>query len=183
MEPQTLTGHTRANVDEWPYSIKFHDFATFLGLPAERDSRGIYWRGDQDTAKKIEQIYSWGRAAAKTDDHVVVKTKVKQLQRHLGTNVVGKSLVDVLWRYTRMNTELNYLKEEVDQMEEGRPRPPTPPVNDWRKKLAKYHPPLKRVNVIDHIKKATEPVRKQVVIQTQKAIKEAIQEGIRSVFK
>lgn len=181
MNPPSLADHTRIDTNEWPYSIKFHDFATFLGLPADKDSKGIYWRGDQDTANKVEQIYSWAKASSKSDDHTAIKTQVKKLQRHLGTNMQGKSLVDTLWQYTRMNTEMNYLEENIKAL--GGEVKREEPKRNWKTQHTKNYPKINRIDVSSQVKKATDQVRKQVAQQTQKAIKDAIQQGIKEAFR
>src|SRR3990167_5674063 len=160
-EPTTLTDQTRFDTNEWPYSIKFQDFATFLGLPANKDSKGIYWRGDYKTAKKIEEIYSWGKSATNSDDHIRVKTAIKTLQRKLGTNMQGKSLVDVLWQYTQMATEQAFLDEQLGQLRKEK-------IQEKAKK---------------QVAKAAEQVKVQVQQQTRQAVQKAIEEGIKSAFK
>src|SRR3990167_3801708 len=178
-EPTTLTDQTRFDTNEWPYSIKFQDFATFLGLPANKDSKGIYWRGDYKTAKKIEEIYSWGKSATNSDDHIRVKTAIKTLQRKLGTNMQGKSLVDVLWQYTQMATEQAFLDEQLGQLRKEKIQEKAKP------KVAKKTtaPAIKSSDVQKQVAKAAEQVKVQVQQQTRQAVQKAIEEGIKSAFK
>ena len=116
-DPATLTDHTRLSTDEWPYSPKFQEFATFLGLPADKDSKGINWQHDKKTADKIEQIYAWGKARSKSDDPVDVMIAVKQLTRDLGVTFRGKPLVDHLWGWARLDTKSIRLEEKQEGIE------------------------------------------------------------------
>lgn len=152
---------TRVSKD-FPTSPKFHDFANFLGLTSEKDAKGVYWSGDAKTAKKMEEVYAWGKAASKSSDHVAVKTKIKQLQRRLGTNAQGKTLVDSLWQYTKMNTEMGFLKENIAAMEK-KPQP-----SSWKKNHLKQHPKMKPQGLGDFIRES---------------ISQAVQQGIKSAFK
>ena len=108
---------TNLKMNEWPYSPKFHDFSSFLGLPAAKDSKGIYWRGDERTAKKMEDIYGWGKAKSKSKDHEDVKLSVKKLQGRIGVNWRGKLLVDKLWEYVRMDTQKTQLTKALKMTE------------------------------------------------------------------
>ena len=108
-EPTSITGYTEFNIGDWPFSPKFQDFSTFLGLSAERDAKGINWRFDEKTSKKIEQIYVWGMLKAKSGDHDEIKKVVFDLQKKVGVNWVGKTLVDRLWQHTMFDT--NFKKE------------------------------------------------------------------------
>ena len=112
MEPTTLTGYTGFDIGSWPFSPKFQDFATFLGIPAERDAKGTNWRFDEKTSKKIEQIYVWGMMKAKSGEHEDIKKAVFDLQRKVGVNWVGKTLVERLWQHTMFDA--NFKREIVN---------------------------------------------------------------------
>ena len=113
--------------NEWPYTPEFQDFANFLGLPSEKDSRGINWRYDDKTAKKIEEVYLWGKNKSEGGDHIRTKLAVKELQKQLGVNWKGKTLVDHLWQYITIsrsnnrNDELKLLEVIPESAESNTP--------------------------------------------------------------
>ncbi len=179
-----MAQQTNIEPNEWPYSPKFHDFANFLGLSGAKDSRGIYWRGDEKTAGKVEEIYKWGQASSGSDDHTRIKTQISKLQRNLGTNMRGKSLIDLLWQYTAMNTQVDHLKEEIGRIE-GKPvkqsvvgmiPPPPKPIKSVEL------PKVKPTNFQEQVTKATSGIKKKVEKETRKAVKQAIDEGIKAAL-
>lgn len=103
--------------DEWPYSIKFHEFATFLGLSSDKDAKGVNWRYDKKTAKKIEELYIWGKRKTGSEDPLDIMIAVKQLNRDLGITFRGKKLVDHLWGYTQLDTKTISLDEAREKVE------------------------------------------------------------------
>lgn len=114
-EPTNLTGYTKYYSKEWPYNPNFQDFATFLGLPAERDFKGTRWNYDKKTAERIEEIYKWGIVKIGGFDHEKIKKVVYQLQRNVGVNWLGKSLVDRLWQYIQFDSGYNGRLKELIQ--------------------------------------------------------------------
>lgn len=104
-------------LQEWPYSPRFQEFADFLGLPSNKDSKGIDWRHDEKTAKKIEEIYAWGKNHSKSEDIVDVMLSVRQLQRDLGVNWRGKTLVDHLWGWTQLDTQKQDLQKQTEGLD------------------------------------------------------------------
>ena len=111
------TGRNTSMADEWPYSPKFQEFATFLGVPAGKDSKGVNWRHDKKTADKIEKIYAWGKFKSGSDDIVDVMYAVKELRRDLGANFRGITLVKHLSGWTDLDTKTLRLKEEGERVE------------------------------------------------------------------
>lgn len=103
--------------DEWPYSPKFQEFATFLGLPAEKDAKGVNWRQDKKMANKMEALYAWGKYRAESEDIVDVMLAVRQLQKDLGVNSRGKTLVDHLWGWTQLDTKTDKLAKQMERIE------------------------------------------------------------------
>jgi len=110
------TRETRVS-DDWPNSPKFQEFATFLGLPAEKDARGINWRHDKKTAQKIEEIYAWGKLVSDSEDPVEIMLSVKQAIRDLGVQVRGKTLVDHLWGWTQLDSKAQGLRNQIDKID------------------------------------------------------------------
>lgn len=100
--------------DQWPYNPNFQDFVAFLGLPAEKDSKGTRWNYDQKTAQRIEELYKWGIVKVKSFDHEKVKEVIYNLQKKIGTNWIGKSLVDKLWQYIQFDS--NYSQKIVEML-------------------------------------------------------------------
>lgn len=122
-EPNRITSQN----DEWPYSPKFHEFADFLGLPAAKDSKGVYWRGDSKLAKKIEEIYAWGKYASGSEDIVDVMLAVRRLQRDLGINWKGLTLIDHLWGWVQLDTKGQKLTEEIGKVNKEKQLYQNPP--------------------------------------------------------
>lgn len=103
--------------DEWPYSPTFQKFATFLGLTATKDAKGVNWRYDRKTADKIEEIFVWGKKKSKSDDPIDVMLMVKKLKGELGVTFEGKKLVDHLWGFVRLDTKTIEATEEMKRIE------------------------------------------------------------------
>ncbi|MHA2069399.1 MAG: hypothetical protein ACXABY_33985 [Candidatus Thorarchaeota archaeon] len=103
--------------DKWPYSPKFQEFATFLGVPASKDAKGVNWRYDKKFARKIEDIYKWGKLYSKSEDPLDIMLSVKQLTRELGVSFRGKTLVDHLWGFTQLDSKTIKLRDEIDQID------------------------------------------------------------------
>ena len=102
-------------VNEWPYNANFQDFATFLGLPAEKDAKGLRWNHDQKTAKRIEEIYKYGIVKSGKFDHEAVKKQIYSLIRKVGVNWTGELLVNQLWQHLQL--ESDYLGKLGKMME------------------------------------------------------------------
>ena len=128
-EPKTLLDQTRIDSDEWPRSPKFQKFADFLGLPAAKDSKGVYWRGDAKLAHKMEQVWAWAKEKIQSDDPIDIMYAVNQLRKELGVNWKGKTLVDHLWGYTQLDTKKVIIekdREKIDKEMEMYKEPPEP---------------------------------------------------------
>ena len=102
---------------KYPYDPKFQEFADFLGLPSAKDATGVYWRGNDNVAKKIEELYVWGKEKSKSEDMVDVMLAVRSLARDLGVNYKGKLLVDHLWGFTQLDTKNAKLDSEKLRVE------------------------------------------------------------------
>ena len=190
---------TLLSTDEWPYSPKFQDFADFLGLPADHDAKGVNWRYDDRTAKKIEELYTWGRSKANTNDHDQIKLTVKNLTRGLGVNWVGKSLVDRLWQYITMEATNPHLSKQLYSEKQPEQRQPKANANGLISKqdlgtmdklIEKATEPIKRQveqrarqMVEQRTKQLEEQAKKQVQQKTQEAINTAVQSVFKTAFK
>ena len=127
-EPATFAGHTRFDINEWPFSPAFQNFADFLGLSSDRDAKGINWRYDKKTADKIQKIYIWGMVKAKTNDYEKIKEEIYNLQRKIGVNWEGKTLVERLWQHTmfdaNFNRQLRSLERKAQEEKENKVEKP-----------------------------------------------------------
>src|SRR3990167_248315 len=141
--------------DEWPYSPKFQDFSRYLGMEGSRDGKGVSWSHDFRTAKKIEEIYVWAKKKAKTEDHNQVKMATYQLQKKLGVNWQGKTLVDRMWEYLRLETDVEDMKEEIKTIK----HPDNRPIDEARLNGKEYQ----MMNKMEKLKKSlpapTKPVK------------------------
>ena len=159
----SLTSFTRFEPDKWPFSPSFQDFADFLGLSPDKDAKGVNWRFDQKTADKMQKIYVWGMVKSKTNDHEKIKEMVYNLQRKIGTNWEGKTLIDRLWQHTMFDTQfkkeveklykqIESNKEEkeepvkVDRPKKGIPKEASP-INERKVKYETYEPDIKIKNI------------------------------------
>ena len=148
----SLTGFTRFEPDKWPFSPVFQDFADFLGLSPDKDARGVNWRYDQKTADKMQKIYVWGMVKSKTNDHEKIKEMVYNLQRKIGTNWEGKTLVDRLWQHTMFDTqfkkEVDKLYKQIETNEEKKEEEPVK-VDRPEKGMPAEAKPLKKIEKIE----------------------------------
>jgi len=103
--------------NEWPNSPKFQEFANFLGLTPNRDAKGIDWRYDSKVAKKIEEIYAWGKLRSDSEDPLDIMLEVKRAIRDLGVPYRGKTLVDHLWGWTQLDSKAKGLADEAVRIE------------------------------------------------------------------
>lgn len=104
--------HTIIDMSGWPFNPNFQDFASFLGLPAEKDAKGVNWRFDEKTASKMQQIYLWGMIRSKSNDHDIIKKAIYELQRKVGVNWQGKTLIERLWQHTTFDTNFKKTLEQ-----------------------------------------------------------------------
>ena len=150
-EPATLAGHTRFDINEWPFSPAFQDFADFLGLSPDRDAKGINWRYDKKTADKIQKVYIWGMVKAKTNDHEKIKEMVYNLQRKVGINWEGKTLIDRLWQHTMFDTQFKKEVEKLYQQIESKEEKKEEPIKVERpeKGILAEAKPLKKIEKIE----------------------------------
>ena len=151
-EPSNLTTYTKFEIDKWPFSPAFQDFADFLGLSPDKDSRGINWRYDKKTADKMQKIYVWGMIKAKTNDHEKIKEIVYNLQRKIGTNWEGKTLIDRLWQHTMFDAqfkkEVEKLYEQIETKEEEKKEEPIK-VERPEKGIPAKVKPLKKIEKVE----------------------------------
>ena len=102
--------------DEWPYNIKFQQFATFLGLTTEKDAKGVKWPHGDLMAKKVEDLYLWGKINSNSIDDDDIKKAVFDLQRRIGVNWIGKSLIDKLWQHVKFDTKVKPTEKQIESL-------------------------------------------------------------------
>src|SRR3990167_2638520 len=146
----SVVQYTRIDKDKWPYSPIFQDFADFLGLSAERDAKGMNWRHDQKTIDKIQKIYFWGMVKAQSNDHDKIKEIVYNLQRKVGVNWVGKTLIDRLWQHTIFDTSFKRQIEKLSKQIEA----------NEQKEAKKIEEPVRIERPEKGIPASTKPIKK-----------------------
>lgn len=98
---------TEVGNDNYRYDPDYNQFADFLGVDAEM-------RGDHDLAQKIDLIYQWGERQAKSSDRVDVSLSIKSLKDLIGLNVQGKTLVDKLYQWVRLDQDRRRINKEME---------------------------------------------------------------------
>ena len=110
---------TRLNTNRWPYDPNFQDFATFLGLKAERDGKGIIWPYSDKTAIKLEDLYKWGKIKSESFKHEDIKRVVYDLTKKAGVNWIGETLIDKLWQHIQFDSDIkNADYKQLEQKEQ-----------------------------------------------------------------
>ena len=84
--------------DSWKYNPEYHRIASFLGLDA-------FQRQDYKLAQKVSVIYDWAVHKSKNRKIESHFKTIKELQRGLGINVIGKELTDKLWEAIRLGLD------------------------------------------------------------------------------
>ena len=93
--------------DAYKYDPEYHRLCDFLGV--DRDTRSDY-----DVAKKISLIADWGKKmAGNTNDGVEIRGEIKSLQRRLGISLQGKTLVNKLYQWVRLDMDRRRIEKEM----------------------------------------------------------------------
>ena len=119
----SLLGFTRIDrFDTLWFDEKFRTFAKFMGFRPIRDSKGVHFgepREVEEIVKNLELIYAWGKDRAKSEDIEDVIPEVKKLIDGLGTNFIGKELIDLTLkeiRWGKLSEDKKVEpKEEIDE--------------------------------------------------------------------
>jgi len=80
--------------------------ANFLGL--SRDSRE-----DLSIAEKVDFLAEWARRKTNSDNQTDWMIALKDLQKKLGLNVRGRTLVNELFKYTRLSLQKEDLEKQM----------------------------------------------------------------------
>ncbi len=91
---------------DFTYDPRFQRFSDFLGLDK-------YVRDDFELSKKVVYLYDWGAKNTKGEDFVDLLKAVTKLKHTLGTTVRGKTLVNDMYHWVRLNEDGKRAKEEV----------------------------------------------------------------------
>lgn len=100
---------------------KLYDFMSFLGL-VEEDAKGIDWSFGRKIGDKLERLYLWGKIKSNSDDHEKIKQALYGLQKKMGINSLGKTLVDEMWRYTMIDTAFQKKAESLSKVKSEKPK-------------------------------------------------------------
>ena len=117
----TDTGRSTFLSEDWSGSPKFREFAIFLGLNPNRDSRGINYKTEKRLADKMEKIYAWGKLKSGSEDAIDIMITVKQAIRDLGVNFRGETLINHLFGFVTLDTktiDLDAQKERIEKEKE-----------------------------------------------------------------
>jgi len=101
---------TEVSSDNYRFDPDYNHFADFLGV--ETGDRGNY-----DLASKIDLIYQWGERQGRSQDRVDVSLAIKNLKDYLGLNVTGKTLVNKLYQWVRLDQDRRRAEKEMKLIE------------------------------------------------------------------
>ena len=102
---------------EWPFSPEFKKFAEFLGITAERHSKGVNWQHDDRTVNKIKTVYEWAKKRIGNDDIVDIMYQVRQCQRELGGQREGLEALNKMYGYSILEEKKEDLTKQQTQVE------------------------------------------------------------------
>lgn len=91
--------------DSFLYDPNFHRFADFMGIDK-------YARDDYNISKKILFLYEWGRRKVQSDDFIDVLKAVTGLKKDIGTTTKGKTLVDDMYKWARLDYDSLRIRDE-----------------------------------------------------------------------
>ena len=103
--------------EEWPYSPEFKKFAEFLGITAERDSKGINWQHNDKTVNKIKTVWEWAKKKAGNEDIIDIMYQVRQYQRQLGGQREGLEALNKIYGYSILEEKKEELAGQQTQVE------------------------------------------------------------------
>lgn len=116
---------------------RFHEFANFLGLKT-RDAKGTNLKYDTRTLDKLKEVYKWAVVMSGSEEPDNVKTKVYELQRKVGVNWVGETLIGKLWQSVQLDSKYRNKVEKLSEKKEKKIR--EEPAEDLRSKVGKQEP-------------------------------------------
>jgi hypothetical protein len=97
--------------DNFLYNPSFHRFADFLGLDK-------YVREDFNVATKVVYLYDWSKQKSGSDNFSdILKTAVK-LKRDIGQTTKGKTLVNELYKWARLDEDSQRINKEKEANKE-----------------------------------------------------------------
>ena len=102
----------------WPDNPRFQNFAGFLGLSLEKDSRGTHWPYRQKVTDKVNEIFTWGKIRSDSQDLEKIKKEVFKLKRSVGTNFIGETLVEQLWEFITFDSKSKITDKDRQQHQE-----------------------------------------------------------------
>ncbi len=153
----------------------FHKMSDFLGV-------NIYDRNDYELAKKMSHIHDWAMADGKGKTMTDCLLKVRELQRSLGHQFVGKPLITEMYKYIRLMQD----KEKQDmELKNSRiiENQKSPIQADNQQKIVK-NPPREAKNtdfgITDIVKQ--KPIQ-QAIAKQQEIIKKQITNSIQDTMK
>lgn len=120
--------------EAWKLDPKYHRINDFLGV-------NIYDRNDEHLAKKVMAIQSWANQEGGSDDITKALTQISKLQRTLGYQMVGKTLVNQLYQDIRLHQDQIQSKQVqtvVPKAVSEEPKPELP------KKVVKPQTPIQK---------------------------------------
>lgn len=97
----------------WTQNEKFWKFAQLMGITSQKDSLGISFTEDWRTAKRLEEVYAYGKIKSGSDDPVQAAWAIKDVTRRLGITHRGEQLVDKLWQYVRLSSDRENIEKEL----------------------------------------------------------------------
>ena len=107
MESANLMG------DAWQHNPEYNHVADYLGLDP-------YDRQDIDTANKVSFIREWAGSESNSQDLNPALVKVYELRKKLGTQRLGKDLINELYGAIRIHGDTSQRKAEAQVAEKQR---------------------------------------------------------------
>lgn len=114
-------GQTEALGESWKYDADYHRAADFLGI-------SVYDRQDHKTAQKIATLSDWASHKTGKSDITSVLTEVAKLQKSIGYNGIGKSLVDQLYQNVRISQDSERIKTKDEKEVKAKPKEKGSPI-------------------------------------------------------
>lgn len=84
--------------ESWQYHPEYHKMASFLGLDQHA-------RQDYKVAQKLALIRDWAGLKGKKDDITDSLAVVDGVRKKIGTQAVGKTLIDQLYQHIRLDMD------------------------------------------------------------------------------
>src|SRR4030042_3878176 len=87
--------------------LNYHRVSDFLGISYED-------RKNSRLAEKVSLLFEWGEKTSNSKDRIDALMAIKDLQKRLGIQVVGKEAIQKLWQWVRLDTDRQRIEKEME---------------------------------------------------------------------